>query len=469
MRHSFTPHTARKEWSKPVFDMGNFAPKPPQVPRLALRENVDLENQMGPRTPKGGAVSVRGGNPRFQRNGQLSQRAMAMVSPVVMNGPITPEEAKLKYASLLTAYETKEISDFREIYYLGQYSKKITPSARSRNNGFDDSQHHYKAVIGDHIAYRYEIKAILGKGAFGQVIRCFDHKTKQNVALKLVVNTELMHEQGRIECSIIQHLNRADPDNKHHIVRGLDFFVFRKHICVTFEILGQNLYEYSRAMRFRPIPPKQMKPIAKQMLEGLAFCHANRVVHCDMKPENVLLEPGGFQRCKIIDFGSSCFVGRQRYEYIQSRYYRAPEVILGIRYGPPMDIWSFACIVVEMIIGQPIFPGDDEAEQLDMLMEVFGHPPENVMKQVKRKEFFAADGGVVARKGKRRRRVGSITLEALTRINDPLLMDLLKKCFEWDQEKRITAAEALNHQWFTVKEIAPSRSTGQYILPELIR
>jgi dual specificity tyrosine-phosphorylation-regulated kinase 2/3/4 len=213
----------------------------------------------------------------------------------------------------------------------------VTPSAAAPNYGYDDADHHYKAIIGDHIGYRFEIRAIIGKGAFGQVLRCYDHKARKNVALKIIVNTELMHEQGRVECAILQHLNRRDPGDAHHVIRGLDFFVFRTHICITFEVLGANLYEYSRSMRFRPIPPRQAKPAARQMLEALAFCHSNKIVHCDMKPENVLIGPSGFPNVTIIDFGSSCAIGRQRYEYIQSRFYRAPEVILGLDYGPPMD------------------------------------------------------------------------------------------------------------------------------------
>ena len=215
------------------------------------------------------------------------------------------------------------------------------------------------------------------------MIKCFDHKEKKQIALKLVINTQQMHEQGLIEAEILEHLSKLDKDCKEHIVRGNGSFMFRDHVCITFEILGQNLYDYSRSIHFKPIPARQLKCIAKNMLTALMFCHKNGVIHCDMKPENVLFYPNSVMECKIIDFGSSCFNGHQKYEYIQSRFYRAPEVILGVKYGTPMDIWSFACIVVEMLIGRPIFAGEDEQEQLEMKKEYIQKIQTVVMEYVK--------------------------------------------------------------------------------------
>jgi dual specificity tyrosine-phosphorylation-regulated kinase 2/3/4 len=396
---------------------------------------------------------------------------MTAINPLVPDGPITPVEARTKYQPILTPHEINEIGDFPEIFYLGQIASKLRVNHPGvTNHGFDDPEHHYKVSIGDHIAYRFEIRSVIGKGAFGEVLRCYDHKLKIAVALKVIVNTELMQEQGRVECSIIRHLNEADSENSHHIIRGIDFFMFRKHICIVTEIMGQNLYEYARSMRFRPCPVRQTRPIARQILEALAFVHANNVVHCDMKPENVLLEPGTFERVKIIDFGSGCFAGKQRYEYIQSRFYRAPEVIFGIEYGPPMDVWSFACVIIELMIGKPIFPGDTERDVLEMCAEILGAPPSELLMQApRRREFFAADGSFHPVRGRRSRQPGAQSLEHVLGTGDPLLVDLLKKCLEWDQTVRITAAEALNHAWFSVKEIQVGRVSANHVLPGLIR
>lgn len=93
-------------------------------------------------------------------------------------------------------------------------------------------------------------------------------------------------------------------------------------------------------------------------------------MHCDLKPENILLKHENKSGIKVIDFGSSCFVGQRIYTYIQSRFYRAPEVILGIPYTSAIDMWSFGCIISELYAGFPLFPGESEQEQLAYIMEI---------------------------------------------------------------------------------------------------
>jgi dual specificity tyrosine-phosphorylation-regulated kinase 2/3/4 len=91
---------------------------------------------------------------------------------------------------------------------------------------------------------------------------------------------------------------------------------------------------------------------------------------------------------KVIDFGSSCFQDERIYTYIQSRFYRAPEIILGIPYTPAIDMWSFGCILVELFTGYPIFPGENEQEQLSLIMEVRGLPSEQILDQSTRSKIF---------------------------------------------------------------------------------
>jgi dual specificity tyrosine-phosphorylation-regulated kinase 2/3/4 len=161
-----------------------------------------------------------------------------------------------------------------------------------------------------------------------------------------MVNTEQMHDQGKVETQILAIVNRA---KSRYIIRTFDFFVFRSHICMTFEILGPNLLEVCRANEYKSLPLGTARLFALQMLKGLEICHQNWIIHCDIKLENVLLVPGSQTLVKIIDFGSSCFAGFRKYEYIQSRFYRAPEVMMGITYGRPMDIWSTALVVTSII------------------------------------------------------------------------------------------------------------------------
>ena len=112
---------------------------------------------------------------------------------------------------------------------------------------------------------------------------------------------------------------------------------------------------------------------------ALKYLRENDVIHCDLKPENILLKDPTKSGIKIIDFGSSCFQDERVYTYIQSRFYRAPEIILGIPYTCSIDMWSFGCIMAEFCIGFPLFPGEDEMEQLAMMMEVCGVPGPSVL------------------------------------------------------------------------------------------
>lgn len=104
--------------------------------------------------------------------------------------------------------------------------------------------------------------------------------------------------------------------------------------------------------------------------------------------ENVLLKQRGSSSIKVIDFGSSCYSHQRVYTYIQSRFYRSPEVILGLPYGTPIDMWSLGCILAELYTGYPLFPGEDEIEQLACIMEVLGLPPEHIISHATRRRLF---------------------------------------------------------------------------------
>lgn len=380
---------------------------------------------------------------------QQQQHPQKSISPIVRHAPITGEEALTKYESLLTPYEKNEILDYQEVYYVGYLQKKVkSGKPDSDNYGFDLGTNHYKASMGDHLLYRYEIRSILGKGAFGQVLRCTDHKTKETVAVKIIVNTPQMKKQGEAEISMVTFLNEEDPNDSNCIVRVLNTFHFRNHSCIVFEMLGKNLYEFSKSNYFKRAAINQVRTIGKQILKAIKFTHSRGIVHCDMKPENVLLLLGSNVKIKVIDFGSACYIGQKHFDYIQSRFYRAPEVMLGIPYGPPMDIWSFACVIAELAIGKPLFPGQNECHQLQLQMQILGNIPDSVMSQATRRDVFFDESGKIFPVNGRRKKVGSVSLQKMTGITDPDLLDLLQRCFEWDQKDRITAAEALKHKFF---------------------
>lgn len=262
--------------------------------------------------------------------------------------PVEPNFVKKKYKDMLTQYEMTEIDYYTDVYFVGNsISKKIT------DGSFDDEKtFQYKAKIGDHLAYRYEILSIIGKGVFGTIFKCIDHKTKQKVAIKVLTNTPLMHQQGKIEIENLKLLScsssptsanaqkqvKQSPISKRsssvevipkdsinankkideettnsnlkHVIKIIDNFFFRYHICIVTEILGESLRDFmiknaksklklhqenqnvdpntKRPYQIEPLPAQMVKLIAYQIIEGLASIHKKKIIHGDLKPENIL-------------------------------------------------------------------------------------------------------------------------------------------------------------------------------------
>lgn len=182
------------------------------------------------------------------------------------------------------------------------------------------------------------------------------------------------------------------------VVEMLSNFYFRNHLCITFDLLDINLYEFIKLHKFKGHSLRLIRHFGRQILASMRMLERLNIVHCDLKPENILLcdgqigvdsddrqlesfEDGEIKggKLQVIDFGSSCQVNEKIYTYIQSRFYRSPEVILGIEYGIAIDMWSFGCILAELYTGYPLFAGENEAEQLACMMEVLGFPPKELL------------------------------------------------------------------------------------------
>lgn len=173
------------------------------------------------------------------------------------------EDALKLYGGYLSEYEKDEIKQFDTIFYMSFNKRKSTTgptsysveqqdsdSPRNSNNGYDNDQGDYLFEASDHINYRYEIMKRLGKGAFGVVIQCFDHKMKEKVALKILKNKKKLHKQGKIEIKILELLRENDPEDTKNVVTVKDSFTFRNHICICFEILSINLYQFIKNNEF---------------------------------------------------------------------------------------------------------------------------------------------------------------------------------------------------------------------------
>lgn len=339
------------------------------------------------------------------------------VSPQDLNSEVTTGETPL------SIYERGEILRKKDIYYIpnrlqsNQQQQQINIRNYNDNYGFDDENGNYLVKSNDHINYRFEIEKLLGNGSFGNVVECSDHKywsqtenRNKMVAIKIIKNDLNWSLQAVYEIKMLKHLNdkfkngvtsNTNGDAQYNedygndnsgcpILTYFDHFHFRGHMCIVTEVLSLNLYSLLEITKFKGVSGSLLKDFSTKILEGLEFIHDNKIIHCDIKPENIMIKlPTGFKPdtplddndfiVKIIDFGSSCFNDEISYSYIQSRFYRAPEVITGAKYNKMIDIWSFGCVIAEMYSGFPLFPGKNELEQIGLIAEVIGAPSSSLV------------------------------------------------------------------------------------------
>ena len=363
--------------------------------------------------------------------------------------PMKPARALNLLKQELNTYEQGEILKYSEIYFVGKITNKLIPKGDKDNFGYDDNHTDYLLVKNDHIAYRYEILSLLGKGSFGQVCECFDHKKKEKVALKVIKNKPKFHQQASVEVKVLHSLREHDPDNCKNIVRMKNYFSFRNHVCISFELISLNLYDFLRLNNFVGISENLIKNFIKQILNALEYSSSLGIVHCDLKPENVLLINPKKADVKLIDFGSSCFLNERLHTYIQSRFYRAPEIMLGVAYTCAIDMWSLGCIVAELINGQPLWPGECEKDQLLYIISFLGLPPAELLKNSTRKHLFFEQGNLKYDEFSNGTKaiMDGLSIESSLKTSSQELIDFVKRCFEWNPDKRLKPTEGLMHPW----------------------
>lgn len=366
-------------------------------------------------------------------------------------GPVKPGFVLVNYPDYLTEREHAEILQYPEVYYLRDKPPKNTKAPNIVPNFF-------QFVPNDHIAFRYEQEAVIGKGSFGSVFRCIDHKTGQRVAIKMLRDRPKVHTQIVFELDLLVQLQKDGDDENHKIIRYIENFTFRGFFCIVMELLYLDVYTVLKSQRFVGYPTPTIHMVVKETAQALSYIHSHGIVHCDIKPENILFMSPKKNHIKVIDFGCSCFIGKIQFSYIQSRYYRAPEVVLGIDYGKEIDIWSLGCVLCEMLTGYPLFCAEDEGELIAMICELRGLPPRTFVTGAPRAHFYFNERGVLKEKRDSKGRVyvpGSKTIQDVAKINDPQLVSLIDGCLQWIPADRLTAEQFLAHPWVRQNMRAP--------------
>lgn len=399
---------------------------------------------------------------------ESSELKVAPLPSNVNDVPMTPSQALKANARNLSGYEQGEILDYPQVWYMGSAENKLMnkPSSNAHNFGYDDERGDYNIKMHDHISYRYEILGPLGKGSFGQVVKCLDHKTNSVTALKLIRNKKRFHHQALVEVKLLQYCKERDPHDQANLVHMDEYFYFRNHLCITFELMSINLYELIKNNNFVGLSLGLIRRFAVQLLSALRALKKLRIIHCDLKPENILLRQPNKSGIKIIDFGSSCFEDERIYTYIQSRFYRSPEVILGLPYDTAIDMWSFGCILAELYTGYPLFPGENEMEQMACIMEVFGKPPSELVDiSSRRKMFFESSGQprIVPNSRGKKRRPGTKQLGRALDCQDHKFVHFLECCLRWDPRERFTPEDAIQHEWILegLQPVPPAQTSAR--------
>lgn len=341
------------------------------------------------------------------------------------------------------------------------------------HDNWDDADGYYNYRFGEVLDGRYEIAAAHGKGVFSTVVRAKDlkagHGEPEEVAIKILRSNETMYKAGLEELVILKKLVGADPDDKRHCVRFLSSFKYRNHLCLVFESLHMNLREVLKKFgRNIGLKLTAVRAYAKQLFIALKHLRNCGVLHCDIKPDNMLVNEGK-NVLKLCDFGNAMFAGKNEITpYLVSRFYRAPEIILGLSYDHPMDIWSVGCCLYELSTGKVLFPGPSNNDMLRLHMELKGPFPKKMLRKGAFTDqhfdqdlnFHASEEDPVTKKTIKRiivnikpKDIGSIIRGSPG--EDPKMLanfkDLLDKIFVLDPEKRMTVSQALNHPFITGK------------------
>lgn len=431
----------------------------------------------------------------------------------------------------------------------------------NNNNTIDnfktDKDGHYIFQTNDHFGEndnRFVTLQLLGQGTFGKVIKCIDtYNNNRFVAVKIIKSIDRYREAAKTELRILNKILQNDPNGKFQCLLLTDYFDYKNHICLVTNLYGKSIYDFMCSNGIARFPGSHIQAIARQLIRSVCFLHDLNIIHTDLKPENILLCDESFNQyqlstdivstlsnrrkqasnngmrkflknpeIKIIDFGSAIFHNEYHPPIISTRHYRAPEIVLGLGWSYPCDIWSIACILIELMIGESLYPIHENFEHMVMMERINGKqlPPKliekslfkfknklgnlpqdlntTVLKHFDKNQYKLVWPEISKKTGETitplksikrvmnscdrldlmiskilkldysnnqfsinwnlppRQNWNLIKHQIESNVNQETFLfwysfiDLLRQMFEFDPTKRITAKEALNHEWFNL-------------------
>lgn len=322
--------------------------------------------------------------------------------------------------------------------------------------------------IEPHVERRYEIVQKLGKGAYGIVWRAIDRKTRATVALKKVFDGFSNTTDAQRTYREVMFLQRVQHDN---IIKLLNVIRSENKVdlYIVFELMETDLHATIRGNILQDIH-KQF--VTYQLLRCIRFLHRHQIIHRDLKPANLLLNSDCHM--KLADFGlarsvdqatsdiSTTVVRPVLTEYIATRWYRPPEIVVGsLRYGKPMDIWSIGCVIAEMLTGRALFQGSSTMNQLERIVAAIGMPSPADLESMESQFTDTMMGNLPTVQPKPLKQVLS------TCPRDAV--DLISKMLVFNPNHRITAELAMRHPYVagfcTADELNPDPPAEAIVLP----
>ncbi|PWN97720.1 kinase-like protein, partial [Tilletiopsis washingtonensis] len=348
-------------------------------------------------------------------------------------------------------------------------------------DNWDDADGYYRVTLGERLGDKgqYHVFANLGRGMFSSVVKAREvtpgehgaPAREREVAIKIVRSQETMYKAGIKEMAVLQKLMALDPEDKRHLIRLEGHFEHRGHLCMVFELLSMNLRDVvKRFGKDVGLNLRAVRAYAHQMFLALSLMRKANIMHADIKPDNILVNEGK-TTLKICDLGSASDTSEMEITpYLVSRFYRAPEIILGQPYDCALDMWSIGCTLYELATGKILFPGRTNNQMLLLIQELRG---KFTTKQIRKGRFSeqhfdetntflslekdkSTGAQDVIRKVALQKPVADLRARLLPgntvkRLSDDELrlmthfIDLLARALDLDPTKRLTPKEALAH------------------------